>query len=165
MSEKSSEEKNEEYASLLRQGAGNYAQLCGVLAGFVAVIMILVLTPGFFAERSVVFEFVVILFSVSSFGYIMVALFFIGISTTPLWLFKSFEEMKKEFAFGQSLVLLLTLIFLGGASLLNVYFGAIYVAAVILIGFILILYYLVKDWWALAKRPPPKKNEKGISHE
>ena len=163
MSEKSPEEKAEERASLLRQGAGNYANLCGVLAGFVAVIMVLVLTPGFFprADTNVLSEFVVILFSISSFGYIIIALRFISISARPLRHYKSLESMRTEYAFNQALVLLFTVIFLGGVAVLTFSVGALYMAMTAFIGLFLAAMELIGSWWALAKRPPPKKqNEK-----
>ncbi len=155
------EKKAEERASLLRQGAGNYANLCGVLAGFVAVIMVLVLTPGFFpkADANVLFELIVVLFSVSSFGYIMTALQFIGISTNPLWLYKSLDNMKRDFAFSQYLVTLFTEIFLGGIAVLTYSVGAFFMVTIAVVGFIFTAVYLIKDWWALAKRSPPRKQK------
>jgi len=161
MSEKSPEEKAEERASLLRQGAGNYSNLCGVLAGFVAVIMVLTLTPGFFpgARTNVLFEFTVILFTLSSFGYVITAIGFIHISATPLWRYKSLEDMRKEYAFYQALVLLSTAIFLGGVAVLTFSLGALYMAITAVAGLLLVMYNLIGTWWALAKRPPPKKTK------
>lgn len=158
MSEKSSEEKAEEYARLLRQGAGNYANLCGVLAGFVAVIIVLALTPGFLPiETNPFFEFILILLSISSIGFIIAALAFINISSTPLWHYKSVGEMFKEYAFNQAMVLLLIIIFLGGVAALTFSMGSFYLTITVVIGLILATSYLIRDWWALAKRPPPQK--------
>jgi len=161
MDKESSDERIKEHSSLLRQGAGHYANLCGVLAGFVAVIIVLVLTPGFFpkTEASILYEFMVILFSISAFGYIMTALLFISISITPLWHYKSLEKMKTDFAFGQALWLLFTLIFLGGVSVLSFSLGTFYVGIVVIIGVLFMAWYLIKEWWALARRPPPKKTK------
>ena len=161
MSEKSPEEKAEERASLWRQGAGNYANLCGVLAGFVAVILVLVLTPGFFprADTNVVFEVILILFSISSFGLIFTALGFVDISSNPFWHYKSLEDMRKDYAFNQYLLVLFTTVFLGGVTVLTFATGAFLVALVALVGLLLIGRYLIRDWWALAKRPPPKKTK------
>jgi len=161
MSEKSPAERDEERASLLRQGAGNYSNLCGVLAGFVAVIMVLVLTPGFFprADASWLSEVVVIIFAITSMGFINTALLFIQISSTPLWLYKSLEDMKRDYAFSQALVVLFTLVFIGGVAVLTFSVGAIYMAFTAVAGFIFTASFLIKDWWALAKRPPPKRTK------
>jgi len=158
MSVKSSSE-DKEYARLLRQGAGNYVNLCGVLAGFVAVIMVLVLTPGFSpnTDTDVLFQLILILFSVSSFGFIITALGFVNISSTPLRYYKSLGDMAKEYAFNQYLVILNTAGFLGGATALNFYAGTYYVGLAVAFGFLAILYYLIRDWWALLRRTPPKK--------
>jgi len=159
VSDEAAEKKAEERASLFRQGAGNYADLCGVLAGFVAVIMVLVLTPGFFpkTDANVLFELVVVLFSISSFGYIMTALQFIAISTNPLWLYKSLDDMKKDFTFSQYLVVLFTVIFLGSVAVLAYSERALLMTTVAVIGIIGVARYLITDRWALAKRPPPRK--------
>jgi len=146
---------------MLRQGAGNYSNLCGVLAGFVAVIMVLVLTPGFFprADASWLSEVVVIIFAITSMGFINTALLFIQISSTPLWLYKSLEDMKRDYAFSQALVVLFTLVFIGGVAVLTFSVGAIYMAFTAVAGFIFTASFLIKDWWALAKRPPPKRTK------
>jgi len=96
----------------MRQGSGNYANLCGVLAGFVAVILVLVLTPEFFpeADSKIPFELVVFLFTISSVGYVNTALRFIAISHSALWEYKSLEDMDKDFYFAQALLLLCVLI-------------------------------------------------------
>lgn len=161
MSEKSPEEKAEERASLWRQGAGNYSNLCGVLAGFVAVIMVLVLTPGFFpkAEKSVLFELMIIFFTISAFGYIVTAIFFANISATPLWHYKSLGDMGKDYVFSQVLVFLFTLFFLGGVAVLNLSMGTFFVAIVVVVGLLFVASEVIRNWWALAKRPPPRKKK------
>jgi hypothetical protein len=148
-----SEDKIAERAALLRQGAGNYVNLCGVLAGFVAVIIVLVLTPGFFPKTNTSsLELTVVLLSISSFGYIMTALQFVNISSTPLWHYKSFEDMRKEYAFSQYLWTLFTAIFLGGVAVLSFSVGTIYMTIVALVALIGTARYLIVDWWALVKR-------------
>lgn len=157
MTEESSPESVQERVSALRQGAGNYVNLCGVLAGFVAVIMVLVLTPGFFPRTDTnlhALELVIFLLSVASFGYIFTALSFVNISFLR---YKSLKNMRKEFAFSQALFVLFTILFLGGVAALNFYAGTYYVGFFAVGGLLLTLYYLIKDWWALARRPPPKK--------
>lgn len=132
------------------------------LAGFVAVIMVLVLTPGFFPERgNLILQAVSILFSISIFGYLMDALLFLNISTTPHWRYESLAAMKKDFAFSQALLVLCTVVFLTGVTAMNFYLGAPYVAAVTFLGLLFVSYELIKDWWALARRTPPKKKAKG----
>lgn len=157
-----STEKAEERASLLRQGAGNYANLCGVLAGFVMVIVALFVTPLLTETfpptgKIILFELGVTLLSIASFGYILVALSFIDISSTPLWHYKSIEKMKKEYAFNQALVTLFTSSFLGAVAVLTFSVGSFLMALATAVGCAATTSYLVKDWWALAKRPPPKK--------
>jgi hypothetical protein len=153
-----SEDRIAERAALLRQGAGNYVNLCGVLAGFVAVIIVLVLTPGFFPKTSTSsLEFTVVLLSISSFGYIMTALQFIYISSTPLWHYKSLEDMMKDYAFSQYLWTLFTAIFFGAAAVLSFSLGTIYMTIVALVALIGTARYLIVDWWALAKRTPKRQ--------
>jgi general stress protein CsbA len=117
------------------------------------------LTPGFFpkTDANVLFELVVVLFSISSFGYIMTALQFIAISTNPLWLYKSLDDMKKDFTFSQYLVVLFTVIFLGSVAVLAYSERALLMTTVAVIGIIGVARYLITDRWALAKRPPPRK--------
>jgi hypothetical protein len=162
LSKKSEEERAEEHASLMRQGSGNYANLCGVLAGFVAVIIVLVLTPGFFpsANVSVLIELVVVLLTISSIGYIQTALSFIAISHSALWEYKSLEDMEKDFLFAQALLALFSVIFLGGIAALAYSRGALLMTTADSIGFLLLLTALIKTRWALAKRPRPKKQTK-----
>lgn len=159
MSEKSPKEKAEEQASLMRQGAGNYSNLCGVLAGFVAVIIVLVLTPGFFprADTDLLLELVVVLFSISSFGYVFTAVYFVGISAAALWEYKSLEDMEKDYHFSQASVFLFTLIFLLGIAVLSYSMGTVYIAITDVVGVTIIAIVLIRSWWALARRPPPKK--------
>lgn len=161
MGEKSPEERVEERAGLLRQGAGNYANLCGVLAGFDAVIMVLISTLGFYPKSGtgVLFELVVLLFAVSAFGYIYTAIFFVNISSTPLWHYESLEDMRKEYAFCQYLVVLFTAVFLGGVTVLNFAMGTLYVGVAVIVGLLLVASELIRSWWALARRPPPKKGK------
>jgi hypothetical protein len=159
---KSQEEKAEEQANLMRQGSGNYANLCGVLAGFVAVIVVLVLTPGFFqeAEASILVELVVVLFTISSIGYVFTALRFIAVSHAALWEYKSLEDMGKDFDFAHALLFLFNMIFLGGVAVLAYSRGALLMTVAGSVGFLLLLILLIKGRWALAKRPPPKKQTK-----
>jgi hypothetical protein len=157
---KNSKDRAEERAALLRQGAGNYVSLCGVLAGFVAVIIVLVLTPGFFPKTSTnLLEFTVILLSISSFGYVITALSFVNISSTPLWHYKSLQDMLKDYAFSQYWWVLCTAMFLGGIAVLTFSVGSIYMAIVSVVGLMVMVYNLIVDWRALAKRAPPKRQE------
>lgn len=159
MDKKSPEEKVEEQASLMRQGSGNYANLCGVLAGFVAVILVLVLTPGFFpeADSKIYLELVVLLFTISSTGYINTALRFIAISHGALWEYKSLEDMDKDFYFAQALLLLFSIIFLGGLTVLAYSRGSLSMTITAFVGFMWLMVVLIKSRWALVKQPPPKK--------
>jgi amino acid transporter len=162
LTERSQEEKAEEQACLMRQGAGNYSNLCGVLAGFVAVIMVLVLTPGFFPteHNDFLVELVVSLFTVSSIGYVFSAFRFIGISHMALWEYKSLEEMERSFDFAIALMFLSSAIFLGGVAALAYARGALLLTITAFVAFLLLLIILIKNTWALAKRPPPKKQTK-----
>jgi hypothetical protein len=155
-----SDERAEEKARLMRQGAGNYASLCGVLAGFVAVIMVLVLTPGFFPEAdSLLVELVVSLFTVTSVGYVFTAYTFIGISHRALWEYKSLEEMERRFEFDQALLLLFSAIFLGGVAALAYARGALLLTVTAFVAFLLLLEVLINSRWALTKRPRPEKTK------
>jgi len=160
MSEVSSEERAEAEAGLMRQGAGNYANLCGVLAGFVAVIIVLVETPGFFpkTDGSVVYELDLVLFTISVIGYIITAWSFIGISHKGLWDYKSYEDMAKDFDFCQALVVLFTAVFLGGVVVLSYSQGTVFMTVTAFVGFVIVVVSLIRSWWALTKRPRPKKN-------
>ena len=167
MNEKATVEKAEEQACLMRQGAGNYSNLCGVLSGFVAVIMVLVLTPGFFPteHNSLLVELVVSLFTVSSIGYVFSAFTFIGISHMALWEYKSLEEMERSFSFAQALLFLFSAIFLGGVAALAYARGALLLTITAFVAFLLLLIILVKNRWALAKHTPPQRKKEGTSHE
>lgn len=119
MNEKPSVEKAEEQASLMRQGAGNYANLCGVLAGFGMVMIVLVLTPGFFPQQSSnTLEAVLILLGIACFGQIIAALQFIGISMNQAWIDKSLEEMDKDFDHAAALVPLFSAILLASIAVM-----------------------------------------------
>lgn len=149
---------SEERASLFRQGAGNYANLCGVLTGFVAVILVLVLTPGFSEEKGTfALEFVTVLFSISAFGYLVTALGFIHISSTSLQDYESIEDMRKNYAFNQVLVLVFTAAFLGGVVVLTFSVGSFYIAITVFVGLLLVVTEVARNWWILAKRSPPRK--------
>jgi hypothetical protein len=158
MNEKATLEKTEEQACLMRQGAGNYSNLCGVLSGFVAVIMVLVLTPGFFPSEhnSLLVELVLSLFTVSSIGYVFTAFRFIGISHMALWEYKSLEEMERSFEFAQALLFLFSAIFLGGVAALAYARGALLLTITAFVAFLLLLIILIKSRWALAKRQRPR---------
>jgi len=167
MNEKATVERAEEQACLMRQGAGNYANLCGVLSGFVAVIMVLVLTPGFFPteHNDLLVELVVSLFTVSSFGYVFSAFRFIGISHMALWEYKSLEEMERSFEFAIALLFLFSAIFLGGVAALAYARDAFLLTITAFVAFLLLLIILIKNRWVLAKRPQPQRKKEGTSHE
>jgi amino acid transporter len=167
VTEKATVEKAEEQACLMRQGAGNYSNLCGVLAGFVAVIMVLVLTPGFFPteHNDLLVELVVSLFTVSSIGYVFSAFRFIGISHMALWEYKSLEEMERSFEFSIALLFLCSAIFLGGVAALAYARGALLLTITAFVAFLLLLIILIKNRWALTKRSPPQRKKEGTSHD
>ena len=146
----------------MRQGSGNYANLCGVLAGFVAVIVVLVLTPGFFqeAKASMLVELVVVLFTISSIGYVFTALRFIAISHAALWEFESLEDMGKDFDFAYALLILFSVTFLGGVAVLAYSRGALLMTLAGSVSSLLLLILLIKGRWALVKRPRPKRQTK-----
>jgi hypothetical protein len=155
-------ERAEEEARLMRQGAGNYANLCGVLSGFVAIIIVLVLSPGFYPELNMLSDFVLAVFFVSSFGYVATAWHFIGISHKGLWDYGSYEDMAKDFDRGAVMVALSTMSFLAGVTVLSYSKGGILVTGAALAGFIFVTALTVRSLWALVRRPPPeKKIEKG----
>ena len=162
LSQKPQKEEDEEQASLMRQGSGNYANLCGVLAGFVAVIVVLVLTPGFFqeAEASILVELVVVLFTISSIGYVFTALRFIAVSHAALWEYNSLEDMGKDFDFAHALLFLFSVTFLGGVAVLAYSRGALLMTFAGSVSFLLLLILLIRGRWALVKRPRPEKQTK-----
>lgn len=154
-----SEASDEEKAKLLHQGAGNYSNLCGVLAGFVSVILVLVLTPGYFslAIVNIFFELIVIFFAVTIFGFLVTALGFINISSSSLQDYGSLREMKRQYAFNQALVHLFINVFLAGVVVLVFSMGALIMTIVVAVGLILSVTTQLKDWWALARRVPSQK--------
>jgi hypothetical protein len=47
--------------------------------------------------------------------------------------------------------------FLGGVAVMTFSLGGFYLAAIASVGPILVAGFLIKDWWALLGRPPPRK--------
>ncbi len=131
---------------------------CGVLTGFVAVILVLTLTPGFVQERrTLLFETMIVLFSISAFGYVVTAFGLIGVSASAPRDFETIEHMRKDYAFNQVLVILFTAAFLGGVVSLTLSVGSLYIAIVVSVGLILVASEVIRNWWALTKRVPPKR--------
>jgi hypothetical protein len=150
-------ERAEEEARLMRQGAGNYANLCGVLSGFVAVIIVLILSPGFYPELNMLSDFVLVVFFVSSLGYVTTAWHFISISHKGLWDYKSYEDMVRDFDQGAAAVGLSTMIFLGGVAVLSYSKGGILMTGAALAGFIFVAASIIRSLWVLARRSRPEK--------
>jgi hypothetical protein len=156
MSEESAAEMAEERAELLRHGAGNYANLCGVLTGFVAVMLVLVLTPDFMKDQTTIgFALTVLLLSISAFGFLITALRFIDITSAALRDYKSVSEMRLVYALNQVLVLVFTATFLGGITAMTFSLGVFYMALMMSVAFLWIAFEIFQARWVFTKRPPP----------
>lgn len=157
MNEKSSEEMAEERAELCRHGAGNYANLCGVLTGFVAVMLVLVLTPGFMKDQTTIgFGLTVFLLSISAFGFLITALRFIDITSAALRDYESVLEMRMDYALNQVVVLVFTATFLGGITAMTFSLGVFYMAFMMSVGLLWIAFEIFKARWVFTKSPPPQ---------
>lgn len=104
-------------------------------------------------------ELTIVLLSISSFGYIMTALSFVNISSTPLWQYKSLQDMLKVYVCGQYFLVLFGMMFLEGLAVCAFSVGFIFMAIVALVGLTVMGINLVRDWRARAKQAPPKKQE------
>jgi len=156
MSEKPDAEMAEERAELCRHGAGNYANLCGVLTGFVAVMLVLILTPGFMKDQTKIgFTLTVLLLSISAFGFLISALRFIDITSAALRDYKSLREMRIDYALNQVLVLVFMATFLGGITAMTFSLGAFYIAFMMSIALLWIAFEIFRARWVFTKRPPP----------
>jgi hypothetical protein len=176
MNEKSTVEMAEERAELCRDGAGNYANLCGVLTGFVAVMLVLILTPGFMKDQTTIgFTFSVLLLSVSAFGFLVTAFRFIDMTSAALRDYKSVREMRIEYVRNQVLVLVFTATFLGGITAVTLSLGVFYMAPMTTIGLLWIAFEIFRARWVFTERLPPSDSrhyqlieedkERGITSE
>jgi hypothetical protein len=155
MNEKSGAEMAEERAELCRHGAGNYANLCGVLTGFVAVMLVLVLTPGFMKDQTTIgFALTVLLLSISAFGFLITALRFIDMTSAALRDYKSVREMRMEYALNQVVVLVFTATFLGGITAMTFSLGVFYMALIMSVGLLWIAFEIFRARWVFTKSPP-----------
>lgn len=156
MNEKSVEEMAEERAELCRHGAGNYANLCGVLTGFVAVMLVLVLTPGFMKDQTAIgFALTVLLLSISAFGFLITALRFIDMTSAALRDYKSVREMRLDYALNQVLVLVFTAAFLGGITAMTFSLGVFYMALIMSVALLWIGFEIFRARRVFTNRPPP----------
>jgi uncharacterized membrane protein len=73
-----------------------------------------------------------------------------------LWEYKSLEEMENSFDFAIALMFLSSAIFLGGVAALAYARGALLLTITAFVAFLLLLIILIKNRWALAKRPHHK---------
>jgi hypothetical protein len=103
---------------------------------------------------------VVVLFTISSIGYVFTALRFIAVSHAALWEYNSLEDMGKDFDFAHALLFLFSVTFLGGVAVLAYSRGALLMTFAGSVSFLLLLILLIRGRWALVKRPRPEKQTK-----